>query len=387
MSSGLALLVLVGFLRQSAGVTIHGARINHMDKSVELITREDDWGAQMPHIVDFLLLSKQSTTGSNFSAAFTLECENGCAPGTPHVPKWIPPDFGKTVSGLAMLSADLFLKSFQFEAYHVSSFDSLFDANNADVPSLVNMWIEPKEVHTSRHIDEQSSTMVVDDIAWIVHARWKNEETPTAHAKWTTRYASKIMPQLMLGNATHPYRKLHRAVVGQHLAAFIHEQSGRLDVHRMRSVSAMWSGNIKDSVEEASRPKVFDTLTEKLTLWRSKGLALLSLGPSRWFMMDKSRGVMEEWGPPECELLLATGQFSPTAVTSTVYGGISLPYQSPLSISQSASPPAPPPPPPPPAPGTCHNCGGTGSVGSIGWDGGYVDLPCPTCGGTGVEWR
>ena len=54
--------------------------MNRQDGSVELLTTESPEGTEVQYIADFLLLAKASSSGSNFSAGFTLEsqCKSDC---------------------------------------------------------------------------------------------------------------------------------------------------------------------------------------------------------------------------------------------------------------------------------------------------------------------
>ena len=77
----LALLFLFSYRASYVvGFTVYGARVNTKNGSVELLTTNSDEGTLVECITDFLLLAKDSASGSNFSGAFTLEaqCSGDC---------------------------------------------------------------------------------------------------------------------------------------------------------------------------------------------------------------------------------------------------------------------------------------------------------------------
>lgn len=226
-----ALLVLLSSRASCVfGFTIYGARVHKKNGSVELLTTDSDEGTLVECVTDFLLLAKDSTSGNNFSAGFTLEnpCNGDyCHLHSKHVPVWIPNSLGHTESGLSMLNTDIFLKSFTFDTYFVNTLHELgvYDRDPAaQIRTYLRVWLEPSGVDVSRQEDEDWLVMTLHDVSWVVKIH--PEEAFSRLQGWARRYAADTVPSLVEGNASHPYAQLRRAALGQALAFFIHDQAG-----------------------------------------------------------------------------------------------------------------------------------------------------------------
>ena len=357
------------------GGTIYGARVNRQDGSVELLTTESPEGTEVQYIADFLLLAKASSSGSNFSAGFTLEsqCKSDCHAHSTHVPIWIPSSLGQTQSGLAMLNADFFLKSFTKETLFVKTLHDL-DVYAADpaaeIPTYLKVWIEPGGVDISHKEDEEWSAMHVHNVSWVVKIH--PEETFRTLQAWARHYATDTMPHLIKGDASHPYSQLYRAALGQALASFIHTHGGQLQYDTMRIVQKQWADSLRTRLDEAAKPTKIQGVQKAVHVIEAQGVRMILTPTEKAY-----KKVEDEIVEVPLINMLATYGADDSAVTKTISttfsGGISFP-STPLVSASPAPPPG----------GLCPTCGGTGAtVGTCPWTGQPVTENCPGCGGTG----
>ena len=377
----LTLLFVLSY-RACCALSVYGARVNKQNGSVELLTTDSNEGTEVQCISDFLLLAKDSASGSNFSGGFTLDsqCKGDCHLKSKHVPVWIPNSLGQTESGLAMLNADIFLKSFTKETYFVNTLHDLhvYDKDpEAQVRTYLRVWIEPRGVNVSQEEDEHWQVMKVHNVSWVVKIH--PEEASRKLEGWAHRYAMETMPHLIKGNISHPYSQLHRAALGQALAFFIHNQGGRLECDSMQSAQKRRADSLRARLDEAAKPIFIEGVQRAVHVIEAQGIRMI-LTPTGKAYQKVEDGVVEMH---LVEMLSKYGA-DDRAVTKTIQvtftGGISFPSTPPILLS---SPPAPPP------AGLCPGCGGTGqTLGNCLWTGQPVTEDCPSCGGSGLaKWR